>query len=683
MKWKLLSAVCALAVSVNAAALGKAAPPLLEAAPQHVQAAQLAAGILKRFPYRPMTFDTGASARIFDLYLKALDPQKIIFIQSELDAFGDARLRLGEETERGNLRLPFEIFTAYAKRASERLAYARALLQEDIDFTRDERFPTNRDRAPFATSEDEVREIWRKRVKNDWLQLKLAGKDTAAIRAGLDRKYARLARRIEETDSNSVFQLYMDAVAAAVDPHTDYFAPADSANFEIAMKLSLSGIGAVLHEIDDHVAVREIMPDGPAALSALKAGDRILAVGQGEDGPMLDVTGMRLEEVVELIRGPEKTAVRLDVLPAGEGPDGKQGRVTLTRGKISVEQQAARKSLMTVGEGATRKRIGVISLPVFYQDFEARRKGEKEFRSATRDVHRLLTELKADQADGVLIDLRHNGGGSLEEAVALTGLFIGSGPVVQERNAQGIVRVDTSTATQAVWDGPLGILINRGSASASEIFAAAIQDYGRGTILGEASFGKGTVQTIVDLDRIVQNSRPQLGELKMTIAQFFRIDGSTTQLRGVTPDIAFPSVSDAERFGESSYENALPWAKVKPVEHVHTGAVEQLLPELRRRHALRVAQDKDFRLLAAEVAQMQAQRKASGVSLNEAERLKERKRAEARIGSHQVAAKDTDAAGQAQARNDVWLTESARIVAESAELLGATATASRASPGAL
>jgi len=646
--------------TASAAAAGMAEPRILEPLPQHVQAAQLATSILKRFPYRPMPFDAAGSERIFDRYIKTLDPQRIIFLQADLDAFREARRTLGEETERGDLRVPFRIFGVYAQRAAERVAHARALLKEGFDFTSDERIPIDRSGMPFAQTDDEVRDLWRKRVKNDWLQLKLAGKDAEAIRAELDRRYSGLARRIQQTNSSSVFQLYMDAVATAVDPHSDYFAPVEAANFDISMKLSLSGIGAVLQDSDEYVAVREIMPGGPAALSSLRVGDRILGVGQGKEGPMKDVAGMRLEEVVELIRGPENTAVRLDVLPAGEGTDRKPARLTLTRGKISVEQQAARKSVVPIGEGVGSKRVGVISLPAFYQDFDARRKGEKDFRSATRDVLRLLTELKSENVDGILIDLRNNGGGSLEEAVALTGLFIGSGPVVQERSAQGLVRVDTSTAPQPVWDGPLGILINRASASASEIFAAAIQDYGRGVILGELSYGKGTVQTIVDLDKIAQNDQPQLGELKMTIAQFFRVNGGTTQLRGVMPDIAFPSLSDLERFGESSLDNALPWAKVKPVGHATMGSMESVLPELKRRHAQRIVQDQDFQSLVEEAAAQAAQRQLQGISLNEAERMNQRKQREAR-------------AGKPDDKNDAWLKESARIVAESAELLAPAA----------
>jgi carboxyl-terminal processing protease len=680
MKWKVLSIVVAFVASANAVTFAKASPPLLEPLPHQIQTAQLAAGILKQFPYRAISFDATSSERIFEHYLKALDPEKIIFVQADIDAFGDARRALGAETEQGDLRHPFSIFRIYASRAAERMAYARELLKEDFDFTTSERFPVNRDKAPFAASDDEVRDLWRKRVKNDWLQLELAGKDAPAIRAELDKRYAKLAHRIANTKSNDVFKVYMDAVATAVDPHTDYFAPAEAANFEISMKLSLFGIGAVLHDKDEYVTIREIMPGGPAALSALKTGDRIVAVGQGTDGSMIDVVGMRLEEVVDLIRGPENTTVRLDVLPADAGPDGKRELVTLVRNKISVEQQAAKKSVITTGQGDNARRVGIISLPAFYQDFDARRKGDKDFRSATRDVLRLLMELKSENVDGVLIDLRNNGGGSLEEAVALTGLFIGTGPVVQERNAQGQVRVDSSTRPLPLWEGPMGILINRGSASASEIFAAAIQDHGRGAIIGESSYGKGTVQTIIDLDRIAQNDKPQLGELKMTIAQFFRVNGGTTQLRGVVPDIGFPPISDMERIGESSFDNALPWAKVKPAGYARAGGLGEVLPVLKQRHASRVAQDKDFQYLVEDIAELKAQRKAADITLNEAERMKERSMREARIKSRDATdstsgvatkpAKDSKDAEPSKDPKDVWLIEAARIVADEAELLG-------------
>jgi carboxyl-terminal processing protease len=334
--------------------------------------------------------------------------------------------------------------------------------------------------------------------------------------------------------------------------------------------------------------------------------------------------------VVAQIRGTKDSTVRLQVLPADAGPDGKPYVLPLIRKKISMEEQSAKKTIMEVKDGAVKRRIGVISLPTFYQDFEARRKGDKDFKSATRDVARLLKELKADKVDNVLIDLRNNGGGSLNEAVELTGLFIDRGPVVQQRNAEGRVEVESDNVPGLAWDGPVGVLINRASASASEIFAAAIQDYGRGLIIGEPSFGKGTVQTLVNLDRFGQSDKARFGELKMTIAQFFRINGGTTQLRGVTPDIKLPYVSDAEAFGESSYDNALPYTQIKPAVYIPAGELKEIVPLLDKKHEARVSKDKDFQYLLEDIAVVKKQRKENQVSLNENARRKERDQQEAR-----------------------------------------------------
>ena len=335
----------------------------------------------------------------------------------------------------------------------------------------------------------------------------------------------------------------------------------------------------------------------------LKVGDRIVGVAQGEHGAMTDVLGWRLDDAVALIRGAADSVVVLDVLPADAGPDGKHKLVSLVRKKISLEEQAAKASVRSIIDGKTTRRVGVITLPSFYEDFAARQKGVQDYKSATRDVARLLDELKKEKVDSVLIDLRNNGGGSLVEAVELTGLFIGKGPVVQQRNASGEISVESDNEAGVAWDGPLGVLINRGSASASEIFAAAIQDYGRGLIIGEPSFGKGTVQTMIDLDRVARNSKPQFGELKMTVAQFFRINGGTTQLRGVTPDILFPAVSDAENFGESSFDNALPWTQIKAADYAPAGDLKGLLPILLTLHEARVKKDKDFQYLQEDIAE--------------------------------------------------------------------------------
>ncbi|MDO9191923.1 MAG: carboxy terminal-processing peptidase, partial [Undibacterium sp.] len=337
-----------------------------------------------------------------------------------------------------------------------------------------------------------------------------------------------------------------------------------------------------------------------------------------------DVLGWRLDDAVALIRGNKDSVVLLDILPAEVGPDGKHKTVTLVRNKITLDQQAAKKSIIEIKVSDATRRIGVIALPTFYQDFEARRKGDKEFKSATRDVARLLTELKKEKVDSVLIDLRNNGGGSLSEAVELTSLFIGKGPVVQQRNSQGKINIESESAATVAWDGSLGVLINRGSASASEIFAAAIQDYGRGLIIGESSFGKGTVQTMVNLDQIARSEKPKFGELKMTVAQFFRVNGGTTQLRGVTPDLAFPTFSDPDNFGESSYDNALPWVQIKAAEYQTVGDMKDLLPLLQVRHEMRISKDKEFQFLLDDIKEFNVQRDKKLISLNEAERRKER-----------------------------------------------------------
>jgi carboxyl-terminal processing protease len=485
-------------------------------------------------------------------------------------------------------------------------------------------------------------EVWRKRVKNDWLRLKLAGKSDKNIVEVLDKRYDNFLKRIGRVKSADVFQTFMNAYTMAIEPHTNYLGPRAAEDFAISMRLSLVGIGAALAELDEYTTIRELVPGGPAILSGqLKIGDRIVGVAQGESGVMTDILGWRLDDTIALIRGAADSVVVLDVLPADTGPDGKHKLVSLVRKTISLAEQAAKASVRPViVDGTVTRRVGVISLPSFYEDFAARQKGVKDYKSATRDVARLLDELKQQKVDSVLIDLRNNGGGSLMEAVDLTGLFIDKGPVVQQRNAGGEISVESDTVAGVAWDGPLGVLINRSSASASEIFAAAIQDYGRGLIIGETSFGKGTVQTMVDLDQVAKNKKPQFGELKMTVAQFFRINGGTTQLRGVKPDILFPAASDGENFGESSFDNALPWTQIKAADYSPAGDLKGLLPILVPLHEARVKQDKDFQDLQEDIAEFKLQRKKNLVSLNEAERRKERDAQEARLKSRE-SRKDT------------------------------------------
>ncbi|USX18454.1 carboxy terminal-processing peptidase [Oxalobacteraceae bacterium OTU3REALA1] len=628
----LVAMMSALSVQAGAAVPEKAADTPLKPQAGQTQAAVWASRVLGKLHYKAVPLDDAMSEKIFDRYFKSLDSEKLFFTQADVDQYAIVRTRLDDAINGENLSVPFAIFNLYQQRLNERIAYARELVKTGkFEFNSDESYQYDREKAEWTKSEAEVKDLWRKRVKNEWLRLKLAGKDDKSIRETLDKRYENYLIPSRKPTNEDVFQIFMNAYAMSIEPHTNYLGPRAAENFDIAMRLSLEGIGCVLQSRDDYTVVREVVPGSPAGLSGkIKVGDKIVAVAKDEKTPLTEVMGWRLDDVVALIRGPKDSTVKLEIIPADAGPDGKHAFVSLVRQKISMEEQSAKKTIYEVKDGNTKRRVGVIALPTFYQDFEARRKNEKDFKSATRDVARLLAELKKDKVDNVLIDLRNNGGGSLNEAVELTGLFIDKGPVVQQRTADNKVEVESDTNAGMAWDGPMGVLINRGSASASEIFAAAIQDYGRGIIIGEPSFGKGTVQTLFGLDRFSQSEKVKYGELKFTVAQFFRINGGTTQLRGVTPDIKLPTMSDADSFGESSYDNALPWTSIKPAIYIPAGELKEIVPMLDKRHDARVAKDKDFQYLAEDIALVKKQRKENSISLNETVRRKEREQQEAR-----------------------------------------------------
>lgn len=612
-----------LSIASHAHAL-ETTPPVLEPLQRQEQAANVSAQFLSRYAYRPVPLDDALSAKIMNHFIKSLDADRMLFMQADIDKFMTENTKVDDAILGEDLRIPFSIFNVYSERLVGRMTYARSLLKQSFDFTVQEDYAVLRDKASWAQSTTESNELWRKRVKNDWLRLKLAGKTDAAIRDTLDKRYRNILERVYSSNSDDVFQSFMDAYTTSVDPHTDYFGAAASAEFDISMKLSLVGIGAVLQERDGYTTIRELVPGGPAQLSGkLMVGDRIIGVGQGESGALKEVVGTRLSEVVQMIRGTEDSIVRLEILSADAGESDSHRVISLVRDKVSLEKQAAKKIILDINDSGTKRKIGVITLPAFYEDFEARRNGETDYKGASRDVAKLLHELKQEGVDGVLIDLRGNGGGSLAEAINLTGLFVGKGPVVQERNAEGKIEVESYDRPTPLWAGPLGVLINRGSASASEIFAAAIQDYGRGVIIGEPSFGKGSVQTVVNLDRLVRNNEPKLGELKFTVAQFFRVDGGTTQIRGITADISLPGLSDLKTSGEASFDNALPWTQIKPVKHKVIGDITSLLQQLQGRHDARVKNEPGFQQLAEDIKELKALRDKQTISLNEQERRKE------------------------------------------------------------
>lgn len=608
--------------------------------PQQTKTAAISAELLSRFHYKATPLDDALSQKIFEHYLKALDSEKYFFTQADIDRFSGLRTRFDDAIKDQNLTPAFDIFNLYTQRVVERFTYARSLLKHGFDFKKNESFEISRENEAWPKSEAEVRELWRKRVKNDWLRLKLAGKDDKSIIETLNKRYDASIRRIGRLKSEDAFQIFMNAYTMAIEPHTNYLGPRASENFDISMRLSLVGIGAVLEEKDEYTVIRELVPGSPATRSGLlKVGDRIVGVGQGEHGQLTDIMGWRLDDAVRLIRGKADTTVLLDILPADAGVAEKHRLVPLVRKKITLEEQSAKQSIVPVSENGITRKIGVITLPSFYLDFEARQRGDKNFKSASRDVERILGELKKQKVDSVLIDLRGNGGGSLVEAVELTGLFIDRGPVVQQRNAKGKISVESDTRSGVAWDGPLGVLIDGNSASASEIFAAAIQDYGRGLIIGEKSFGKGTVQTLLDLDQITRTQSSQYGELKMTIAQFFRINGGTTQLRGVTPDIAFPASEEADKHGESAFDNALPWSRIAAADYSPSDKEKGELPTLLKRHEERLKSDREFQYRQEDIDEINRLRKKNLISLNEVERRRERDVQEARSAAREAAEK--------------------------------------------
>jgi len=594
-----------------------------------------------QYAYRPRPLDAALSEEIFDKYLEALDGNKQYFDASDIARFTPWREQMGQHLRSGTLGPAHGIFALYKERVATRVEWIRALLHEDIfDFSSDERWYYDRQDAQWAVDQTELDGLWRQVVRNDWLRLKLAGKEPDDIRQILDRRYRNMGNSIAALNGEDAFSSLINAYTASVDPHTSYFNPRAAKLFNQRMALSLDGIGAILQKQDDVVVIRELYAGGPAALSEkLRLGDRIVAVGQGEEGPMEDVIGWRLDDVVEKIKGPRGTQVRLDIIPGEANLDSEPTRITLTRAQIRMEAQLATSEIITIParEDKPEHRIGVIKLPTFYQDYRSGHGKTGPLRSSASDVAELLEKFKHDDVDGVVLDLRNNGGGPLTDAINLSGLFIDYGVIVQVRESGGRVNaLEKNRSARPVWDGPLAVLINRGSASASEIVAGAIQDYGRGLVIGETSYGKGTVQNLFSLDRLVDNDAPRLGQLKLTTSQFFRPDGSSTQNRGVVPDIAFPVTLDASEYGESTYDNALPWTRIASAPHERYGDFTRLLPHLEALHAARSEADPEFRWWVEDVSEFRAERARKYISLNEDERRAERDRQNQRNAARQA-----------------------------------------------
>jgi carboxyl-terminal processing protease len=643
--------------------------------------------VLERYHYRKMTLDDKFAGEILKNYLTALDPNRSFFLQRDVTRFEGSARRLDENLKDGKLDTAFDIFRVYRKQVDERVSYALALLDKGFDFSEKETYHFDRSKAPWPKNEAELNDIWRKRVKNDFLSLRLADKDDAKIREQLRKRYEGLAMRVDQFDRDDVFQTFANAYTEALEPHTSYMSPSTSENFDISMRLSLEGIGAVLRSDNEYTTVQRTIPGGPARESGLvHADDRIIGVAQGLDGAMEDVVGWRLQDVVDKIRGPKGSVVRLQLLKPSTGSDSRPREVSLVRNEIKLEDQAAKSYLIEPDQtGGTR--IGVIEVPAFYRDFRAESDGEKDFRSTTRDVVGLIEGLKRKGVDGIVVDLRGNGGGSLAEATSLTGLFIDTGPVVQVKDAFGKVEVEEDPDPGIAYAGPLAVLVDRDSASASEIFAGAIQDYGRGLILGEPTFGKGTVQTLVDLNRYVPADQTDLGRLRLTMAEFFRISGGSTQLKGVVPDIQFPTAGDVSKHGERALDNALPWGTIRPARYKTLGSND--VESLRRTSTERIARDPGFQMLLARNRLLTELDEEKVISLREQDRRVETKRREkvleddknAFLRSHGITPVDPDAEHpdeeavdkEREAIGRIQVNEAARVLADSVRI-GSAAT---------
>ena len=625
-------ALAAVVVAVALLLLGTARAPsaatTVDFAPTERQArvARLVSSMFERSHYRQTPVNDPVSSLILDRYLESLDPSRSYFLASDIADFERYRYKLDDAVTEGKLDPAFEIFNRYQTRMRERMRFALEVLKQEPDFKLDETFEFDRKDAPWATTTAQLDDLWRKRVKNDAISLMLAGKTWPEARDVLAKRYERATKRSEQITTDDVFELFMNAFAHVFDPHSSYFSPRNSEEYRIQMSLSYEGIGASLQMIDDYVTIMEIIPGGSAQQSGeLKATDRIVAVGQDKSGEMVDVVGWRLDDVVALIRGPQGSFVRLQIQPGKASTDATERVITLPRTKITLEAQAAKKELRTIDRGDRKLRIGVITVPSFYQDYNARASGDGDYRSTTRDVQKLLEQFQAEGGiDGLVLDLRENGGGHLTEAIGLVNLFVDRGPVVQLRETGGRVEVLESETDRAVYSGPLTILVDRFSASASEIFAAAMQDYGRGVVIGQETYGKGSVQNLYPLDRYALGQDPGYGQLTVTIGMYYRVTGDSTQNRGVQPDVRLPSPISTEEVGESSRESALPWNRIRPAPFQREAALTPVVAELQRAHDERVARDADYQAYLAEIATLEDIRKQKAVSLNLEKRRAER-----------------------------------------------------------
>ncbi len=618
---------------------------------QHEVIAKEVANILESYSYKKVPMSDSLSSIVYDNLLKAMDQGKVYLLKEDVEEMEKFRNHISQDFKNGDLSAPFYMFNLYTKRYMESMNYALEELDNEVEFESDEYYTSNREKLDWFDSKEELKEQWRKRVKYDLLNLKLAsaadadstteGEEKKDPREVLRKRYKNLISQAKKTNANDAFQVIMATFTDAVDPHTTYYNPSFAQAFNESMSNTFEGIGARLQLDNEMVTVNEVIPGGPAYKDkSLEIGDRIIGVAQ-EEGEFEDIIGWRLDAAVAKIKGPKGTIVRLKILPAGQEIGAQPKTVSLKREKIVLEEESARKEIKTIkGDDGKDYKMGIIKLPKFYIDFNALRNNDPNYKSTTRDVGLILDTLKQEKVDAVILDLRNNGGGSLQEAIALTGLFIDKGPVVQVRDIKNRVDIEKNPSEKTAWEGPLGVLINRFSASASEIFAGAIQDYGRGIVFGSQTFGKGTVQNAVDMARFISPSSrllmkasgkkdpdtpsgaPEFGQINVTMGKFYRVTGSSTQHKGVTPDINFPSQFSAEKFGESSEPSALPWDQIESASFTRYADLSDVIEKLKVVHDKKMNDSEEYQYLLEDIDRFNSSDTIRKISLNE-EKLKQ------------------------------------------------------------
>ena len=674
----LLSGLClSPAYTSTASATVESAAPGLKPTSAQASVDEAVAYVLTHYHYSRAPLDADLGGKVFDEYIKELDGGHSYFLQSDMDGFAGFRQGLGASIKAGDLKPAFAIYAVFRQRFAERMAYVKTQLQKQPDLSQDESLTLDDNPQAWAKDPAAQDDAWRKRIKNEAIELMLDGKSWPQAADTLKHRYATLAEGVDKLDAGDVFSTFMNAYARALDPHTEYFPPVEYQQFQTQMSLKLEGIGVELQADDDYVKIARVLPGSPASRSgSLHTGDRIAAVGQGDDGDFVDVVGWKLDDVVRLTRGPKGTVLRLQILPVGAQPGAALKPIRLVRDSIKLAEQAAQSQVIQVPHGQGTAKIGVIRIPEFYSDFDARAEGKSNYTSVARDVRRLLLGLEAQHVDGVVIDVRNNGGGSLQEAADLSGLFIPKGPMVQLRSASDKVTVVPSSTTP-VYTGPLAVLVDRLSASATEIFAAAIQDYRRGLIIGTDTYGKGVATQFVDLGEMVQDDPDDAGQLMFVSDKFYRVTGASTQDKGVSPDIALPSDIDPKQFGEETEDHPLAWDTIAPVAFAPLDdGLNGMLPELRKRHEARAKNDPLYQLYVSDIQHLKDGDAVTRLSLQLEARRKDEQREDAwrtsndsawqRITGHPP--EDVPDGGSLDPSQDVVLRETARIVADMHEL---------------